>query len=86
MSGFIECNELEAVLKTLGVTLTPEQVRCVFKAADLNGNSDSRQGQQALGARLCTAVAGCASPLTKPQSVDKSQTSCTSASLLVASA
>ncbi|CAK9023821.1 Parvalbumin alpha (Parvalbumin III) (Parvalbumin pI 5.0) (Parvalbumin-3) [Durusdinium trenchii] len=37
-SGFIECNELEAVLKTLGVTLTPEQVRCVFKAADLNGD------------------------------------------------
>eukprot|EP00438_Fugacium_kawagutii_P009292 Skav235242 [mRNA] locus=scaffold3995:289975:300728:+ [translate_table: standard] len=37
-AGFIECNELEAVLKTLGVTLSSEQVRCVFKAADLNGD------------------------------------------------
>ncbi|CAL1146300.1 unnamed protein product [Cladocopium goreaui] len=37
-SGFIECNELEAVLKTLGVTLSQEQVRSVFKAADLNGD------------------------------------------------
>jgi Ca2+-binding EF-hand superfamily protein len=37
LRGFIECNELEAALKTLGVTLSQEQVRSVFKAADLNG-------------------------------------------------
>jgi len=35
-SGFIEVNELEAVLQTLGVNLTSEQVAQVFRAADRN--------------------------------------------------
>jgi len=37
-SGFIEVNELEAVLKSLGVNMTSEQVAQVFRAADLNGD------------------------------------------------
>lgn len=44
-SGFIEANELKNVLTHMGAKLTDEEIECVFKAADINGDQRLDMGE-----------------------------------------